>query len=103
MIDAIVVESTDDTDSSVISLPKSETMSVNDDLKEEKKQENGEDGFLKKEVHHQVLEAPELFGQGAEQFRVDSQINGYVGMPSLTSTGERDGTGFNYGMFCDYD
>lgn len=77
MIDAIAVDSHDE-DGSVISLTKSETMSIIDDMKKEEAKEE-----LKREVDLTTPEPPqqvgiELFGQRPAPPRVDSQSNGYT-------------------------
>ncbi|KAE8554481.1 hypothetical protein TMatcc_005982 [Talaromyces marneffei ATCC 18224] len=85
MIDAIVVDSNDEV--SVISLTKSETTSIHDDMKKEE---------IKKEFKREIdLTTPELvpslqfFGGRPQPARVDSQTNGYVigsGAQSATNT-----------------
>ncbi|KAI7973464.1 hypothetical protein EIK77_004070 [Talaromyces pinophilus] len=79
MIDAIAVDSHDE-DDSVISLTRSETISIIDDAKKEEAKEE-----LKREVDlttpepAQVQQAGiELFGQRPAPPRVDSQSNGYA-------------------------
>ncbi|KUL87304.1 hypothetical protein ZTR_03327 [Talaromyces verruculosus] len=79
MIDAIAVDSHDE-DDSVISLTKSETISIVDDVKKEEAKEE-----LKREVDLTTPEPPhvqqvgiELFGQRPAPPRVDSQSNGYA-------------------------
>jgi hypothetical protein len=76
MIDAIAVDSHDE-DDSVISLTKSETMSITDNIKKEEAKEK-----LKREVDLTTPEPPqvgiELFGQRPAPPRVDSQSNGYA-------------------------
>ena len=79
MIDAIAVDSHDD-DDSVISLTKSETISIIDDVKKEEAKEE-----LKREVDLTTPEPPhvqqvgiEWFGQRSAPPRVDSQSNGYA-------------------------
>lgn len=80
MVDAIAVDSHDE-DDSVISLTKSETISIIDDVKKEATKEE-----LKREVDLTTPEPAqqvgiELFGQRPVPPPVDSQSNGYAADP----------------------
>lgn len=74
MIDAIAVDSNDEEDS-VISLTKSETMSIQNDMKKEEAKEE-----FKREVDlttPEPLPSLQLFGE-QPMFHIDSQTNGYA-------------------------